>query len=608
MLLGYKGDGRGIIFVKERATTVILAHILATHPKVREKYRVGKMVGTSFVPGFRQDFIDLPEKDGHSSLNDFRSGKKNLIVATSVLEEGIDVPACNIVICIDLPKNLKSFIQRRGRARMKESHFYLFMDKDEKAKITPTNDWDKLEADMKQHYEDEQREIQRIQVLEDSETVDYPELRVESTGARLTINDAKSHLQHFCASISSKKYVDYHPEYIIKKLQPIGPCGDPPLLSATVILPISVPQHIREAKSSRSWISEKNACMDAAFQAYKALYEAQLIDEHLLPLKTKLEQEIESRSGFMDVRTLYNPWLDIAKEWNGKDRQLHRKNLLVFDHNGSKICEFEIGLPSPIPEMKPMVVWWDHHTQLTLRIDSDLAMTDPGDGNDRLYPGTTSGEDHTSVLLSLAFMHRRMDIKEDCVLRIASPSGSLSMSHLGNVAFSPDLVVDGGLSYLVRDERDEYRHPYYYDSFLLSKPPPELIQKAYKGFEEDLEDMPYLAVKKWPKKTGFFHRPVPPQHNPSTKPYARVLPAQTTTVDSVPTIYAQFGLLIPSLIYYMETYLLATKLSTTLLEELCLEDVSRVVEAICTTSARTPTNYERVEFLGDSLLKTCIST
>lgn len=45
------------------------------------------MVGTSFVPGVKQDFLDLPEKNNSLALESFRDGRLNLIVATSVLEE-----------------------------------------------------------------------------------------------------------------------------------------------------------------------------------------------------------------------------------------------------------------------------------------------------------------------------------------------------------------------------------------------------------------------------------------------------------------------------------------------------------------------------------------
>lgn len=304
VLIKYEGDARGIVFVKERATTVVLTQILKSHPEISKRYRIGKMVGTSFVPGVKHDFLDLPEKGNNLSLESFRDGRLNLLVATSVLEEGIDVPACNLVICVDKPANLKSFIQRRGRARMGASHLYLF---EETTDTGSKKEWELLEAEMKQWYEDDLRELQTLRELEDSESPDYPELRVESTGARLTIHDAKSHLDHFCATLSSRKFVDFSPDYIIEKVvDEHARAGTPNLLKATVLLPVSLPPEVRQATSSRAWFAESNACKDAAFQAYRALYEAGLIDDHLLPFKEEgFGIEIEGRPGMIVSNTPY---------------------------------------------------------------------------------------------------------------------------------------------------------------------------------------------------------------------------------------------------------------------------------------------------------------
>lgn len=556
----------------------MLGHILATHPKVNKMFRTGVMVGVSSVPGVKRDFLDLPGTGAQLALEEFRADRKNLLVATSVLEEGIDVPACNLIVCVDKPANLKSFIQRRGRARMRESHLYIFVD--EKDAGAPTN-WEELEAEMKRQYEDEMRELQNIKALEDIEEIEYPELHIESTGAHLTIKDAKSHLQHFCATLTSGKYVNSQPDYIIEMLHETARPGAPILLKATVLLPISVPQNVRQATSSRSWMSEKNACMDAAFQAYAALHRAGLLNDHLLPLQQALKRDFDARPGMMTVRALANPWLDIARAWGGDQAQLHlhRRTLRVCDQSGSAVCQFELALPRAIPDLKPVVVWWDYDTQLTIRLDSDVEMAD-GEP-DAASNGATGVGGHTHVLLSLAYRHRSMVIKDDCVLRLISPSASLSTNQVGSHPFTPELAAVYGLEYLVRDERpNSASHPYFFDSYLPSKPPLEIIQKAYKGFEEEPEDTPYLAVKRWPKKSGFFQRPVVPQQLPTSKQYARIIPANSATVDSIPAKYAQFGLLIPVLIHYIEIYLLAAELSQTLLKRLGLSDVSMVVDAI----------------------------
>lgn len=599
-LLKYDEDTKAICFVKERSTTVVLEHILTSHTEVSNRFKIGFIVGTSFVPGVKQDFLDLLDTGAQTALKDFRTGAKNLLVSTSVLEEGIDVPACNLVICFHQPSELRSFIQRRGRARMRDSHYYIFVNSDD---VASSASWEELEAQMKRQYEEGIRKIKSLEALDDPRDLDYPEIRVENTGARLTIHDAKSRLHQFVATLTSKRYIDSQPEYLIEATETGSRPCQPPRLRATVLLPISVPQNIRRITGLRMWTSEKIACMDAAFQAYQALWKAGLIDDHLMPLRARLEREIETRPGIMQVRPLYNPWLSMAKAKNDGSTVSSRRTLRMLRNNGTTFLNFELTVPGDLPEVEPLVAWWDHDTHYTLYIDSDVMMPKFGD---EASDHSTALLDHTSILLALAYCHRRMEIRDDCILRLAAKSTNLYMHQLGETDFIPGLVPASGFEYLVRDQIHE-QHPYYFHSFLPCKPSKDSVQKSYKGFEDDPVDAAYLSLHKWPRQAGYFHRPIPPPHSPSEKPYCRVLLASNTKVDSIPLAYAELGLLIPSLIHHIGLYLVAAELSSTILAPLEISNVSMIVEAICATGARTPTNYERFEFLGDSILKTCIS-
>lgn len=53
----------------------------------------------------------------------------NVIVATSILEEGLDVQSCNLVIRFDPSSTVCSFIQSRGRARMQNSDYILMVNR-----------------------------------------------------------------------------------------------------------------------------------------------------------------------------------------------------------------------------------------------------------------------------------------------------------------------------------------------------------------------------------------------------------------------------------------------------------------------------------------------
>ncbi|POS74069.1 RNase3 domain-containing protein [Diaporthe helianthi] len=593
-LLKYDGAIRGIVFVKERSSTAILMQILSRHPEISKRYRVGKMVGTSFIPGVKQDFLDLPERNNSLALQAFRHGRLDLLIVTAVLEEGIDVPACNLVICLEKPANLKSFIQRRGRARMEESHLYLF---EETTDIGSKKEWGLLEAQMKMWYEDDLRELQVLKELEDSEVPDYPELRVESTGARLTINDAKSHINHFCATLTFRKFVDTSPDYLIEKvIQEDAQTSTQNFVKATVLLPSSLPPWLRKATSIRTWKSEANACKDAAFQAYQALYHANLVDEHLLPLREQdFGVEIPDRPGMTEAAAQCNPWPQVAEAWNQNNGGPQRHTLRLLDQTHTVKCEIELVLPISLPQMPPVTIHLDHKSNFILQIGEKVTAC---------VESANDSVDVTSTLLSTAYAHRRLDIREEgYAVQLALHKGILP-PKCSRTLFDANSAADAMSPGLVRDI---YGNPFVFESLLSSKPAAESVQKVYKGFEEDPDDDQYMAVSKYPRGPGLFHQPPPPQQPPSKKPYSRVLPMSGMTIDDIPIVYAELGLLIPSLIHYIEIFLVATKLSETILKPLELSDPSMLVTAICASSARTPMNYERIEFLGDSVLKLCVT-
>ena len=165
----------GLIFVRTRAEVFCLSHILSIQIP---GFRVAAFVGFSGRRHTLGDLADLKNQKG--TLDDLRLGRKNLIVTTNALEEGIDVSACNVVICFDKPPNLKSFIQRRGRARRSESRYFIMFEDDGQDNIISM--WHELEEDMKRTYMDELRLLEDIQRLESVEEQTDRELVVQSSG------------------------------------------------------------------------------------------------------------------------------------------------------------------------------------------------------------------------------------------------------------------------------------------------------------------------------------------------------------------------------------------------------------------------------------------
>jgi len=120
------------------------------------------------------ELLDL--KAQREALTELRAKFQNLIIATDILEKRIDVTACNLVVCFDVPANLKSFVQRRGRARQEQSTFAILLDSkgENKDKILL---WQHLEAEMIRLYQDETRLTQNG-LAEDEESDENVEFEI----------------------------------------------------------------------------------------------------------------------------------------------------------------------------------------------------------------------------------------------------------------------------------------------------------------------------------------------------------------------------------------------------------------------------------------------
>ncbi|VDP14976.1 unnamed protein product [Heligmosomoides polygyrus] len=103
----------GIIFVDQRyvayTLNVLLKHICRWEPTF-------KFIQSDFVIGFSGGSFASDDSQGlHKRqaevIRRFRQGELNLIVATNVLEEGVDVRHCNLVIKFNRPIDYRSYIQ-----------------------------------------------------------------------------------------------------------------------------------------------------------------------------------------------------------------------------------------------------------------------------------------------------------------------------------------------------------------------------------------------------------------------------------------------------------------------------------------------------------------
>jgi len=171
----------GLLFVRQRATVSVLCPLLSIHPRIKGCFECATFVGMSNNAAKNNTMAELLDLKAQSeTLAEFRARRKNLIIATDALEEGIDITACNLVVCFDPPPNLKSFIQRRGRARQEKSKFAIMFPRNEGA--SKLESWRTLEQKLIEAYQSEMRQIRDLAAIEDDVEVVPGKLEVRSTG------------------------------------------------------------------------------------------------------------------------------------------------------------------------------------------------------------------------------------------------------------------------------------------------------------------------------------------------------------------------------------------------------------------------------------------
>ncbi len=100
-------DSRILIFTRFRDTAVEIVDLLEQLDDARVSRFVGQS-SRSLDKGFSQ-------KKQIEVLEGFRNNEFNVLVATQVGEEGLDIPECNLVVFYDCVPSIVPYIQRRGR-------------------------------------------------------------------------------------------------------------------------------------------------------------------------------------------------------------------------------------------------------------------------------------------------------------------------------------------------------------------------------------------------------------------------------------------------------------------------------------------------------------
>ena len=186
---------RAIIFTDKRHTASCLAKLIQSKSQTDLNL---KHIKCCFVVGHNigQNVKSMKSKEQDKILSCFRKGKINLLIATSVIEEGIDVPRCNLVIRFDLPQTFRSYVQSKGRARDKPSTFVLLVN-EETQSINDITDYHILEKELISVCQSDRKLPTEHEIQEKMSDKISPYMPNGENGAKATVENSLSLLQKY---------------------------------------------------------------------------------------------------------------------------------------------------------------------------------------------------------------------------------------------------------------------------------------------------------------------------------------------------------------------------------------------------------------------------
>ncbi|XP_054888189.1 interferon-induced helicase C domain-containing protein 1 [Poeciliopsis prolifica] len=113
-------EARGIIFTKTRHSAITLSQWIQENPKFAD---IGVKPSYFIGGGDQSNTKPMTAAEQKDVLKRFKTGELNLLIATTVAEEGLDIEACNFVIRYGHVTNEIAMIQSQGRGRAEDSTY-----------------------------------------------------------------------------------------------------------------------------------------------------------------------------------------------------------------------------------------------------------------------------------------------------------------------------------------------------------------------------------------------------------------------------------------------------------------------------------------------------
>ncbi|PRD33611.1 UNVERIFIED_CONTAM: dcr-1 [Trichonephila clavipes] len=267
----------GLIFVQQRIAAYLLSEWLSA---IKENHSNLNFLSPSYIIGHGKNVsgaksILMGFQKQEDVLQKFRTRVYNLVIATSVIEEGMDIPKCNLVIRFDPPENFRAYIQSKGRARVNDSSYILMVKSTRKAAFEDIlADYKTVEELLLIKCHKADHDMDEPIIENNIDDLIEPYMPVKEDGcARVTLSSAIALVNKYCAKLPSDTFTRLTPKWKINEENSLFQC--------ILKLPINSP--LKKAIIGPWMKSKKLAKMAAALQTCIELHKCGELDDNLLP-------------------------------------------------------------------------------------------------------------------------------------------------------------------------------------------------------------------------------------------------------------------------------------------------------------------------------------
>ncbi|XP_071490727.1 endoribonuclease Dicer-like [Diadema antillarum] len=342
----------GIVFVEHRYTAAIMSRLLKKLS--RRDPRLGFLLCSCITTGHgklgvaRRTPLQVRNqfRKQEEVLRKFRRREINVLIATSLLEEGVDVPRCNLVIRFDRPTHYQSYLQSKSKARAPTSHYLMLIGKTHLDPfLADLKNYQEFERVLKRKCKDgEQTQEEAINVSAADKLLPPYTPKEEEGAVSATMSSAVQIINRYCAKLPSDAFTHLTPSCKIAQRE--GKVT--PEFQATLHLPINSP--LREPVTGPWMTRKKWAKMAVALKTCEMLHKMGELNDHLQPMgKESVLRATDNAFSHLFIDGHSRPGTTKKRQYYDKEVAMCLRQCLPSANQPCYLYSIDMRLASPLP-------------------------------------------------------------------------------------------------------------------------------------------------------------------------------------------------------------------------------------------------------------------